>query len=70
MKLPKTFLFSFTIAIFATQVFTEPAKALPDPAGQSANMSKPVQVFIIMGQSNTLEMGKVKGDKEGFWSMR
>ena len=28
-------------------------------------MSKPVQVFIIMGQSNTLEMGKVKGDKEG-----
>ncbi|OUT58660.1 MAG: sialate O-acetylesterase [Rhodopirellula sp. TMED11] len=28
-------------------------------------MSKKVQVFIIMGQSNTLEMGKVKGDKEG-----
>ena len=28
-------------------------------------MSKPVQVFIIMGQSNTLEMGRVKGDKEG-----
>ena len=24
-----------------------------------------VKVFIIMGQSNTLEMGKVKGDKEG-----
>ena len=24
-------------------------------------MSKPVQVFLIMGQSNTLEMGKVKG---------
>ena len=28
-------------------------------------MGKPVKVFIIMGQSNTLEMGKVKGDKEG-----
>jgi hypothetical protein len=28
-------------------------------------MSKPVKVFIILGQSNTLEMGKVKGDKEG-----
>ena len=29
-------------------------------AGQ-ADTSKPVQVFLIMGQSNTLEMGKVKG---------
>ena len=26
-----------------------------------ADASKPVQVFLIMGQSNTLEMGKVKG---------
>jgi hypothetical protein len=65
MKLPKTLLFSFTIAIFTTQVFTKPAKALPDPDGQSADMSKSVQVFIIMGQSNTLEMGRVKGEKEG-----
>ena len=41
------------------------AKDLPDPDGKPAGMSKPVQVFLIMGQSNTLEMGKVKGDKEG-----
>ena len=34
---------------------------LPDPDGKPADMSKPVQVFIIMGQSNTLEFGKVKG---------
>ncbi len=34
---------------------------LPAPDGQEANMSQPVQVFIIMGQSNTLEMGKVSG---------
>ncbi|MEO1826160.1 MAG: sialate O-acetylesterase [Roseibacillus sp.] len=39
--------------------------SLPDPDGKSADVSKPVQVFIIMGQSNTLEFGKVKGDKEG-----
>lgn len=32
---------------------------LPRPDGKPADMSKPVQVFIIMGQSNTLEMGKV-----------
>ena len=38
---------------------------ISDPDGQPVNMSKPAQVFIIMGQSNTLEMGKVKGDKEG-----
>ncbi len=38
---------------------------LPDPDGKPADMSKPVQVFIIMGQSNTLEMGGVEGDKDG-----
>ena len=32
---------------------------LPDPDGKPADMSKPVKVFLIMGQSNTLEMGKV-----------
>ena len=40
-------------------------KTLPDPDGKPADMAKKVKVFIIMGQSNTLEMGRVKGDKEG-----
>lgn len=32
---------------------------------KEADLSKPVKVFIIMGQSNTLEMGKVEGaDKD------
>ena len=35
---------------------------LPDPDGKEADMSKPVQVFILMGQSNMLNFGKVKGD--------
>ena len=39
-----------------------PAADLPDPDGKPADMSKPVQVFLIMGQSNTLEMGKVTPD--------
>ena len=43
----------------------EVSKQLPDPDGKPADMTKKVKVFIIMGQSNTLEMGKVKGDKEG-----
>ena len=32
-------------------------QTLPDPDGKPADVSKPVQVFIIMGQSNTLEFG-------------
>lgn len=38
---------------------------LPDPDGKPADMTKPVKVFIVMGQSNTLEMGKVTGDADG-----
>ena len=38
---------------------------LSDPDGKPADINKPVKVIIIMGQSNTLEMGRVKGDKEG-----
>ena len=33
---------------------------LPAPDGKPANMTKPVKVFIIMGQSNTLEYGAVE----------
>lgn len=35
--------------------------SLPDPGGKPAGMSKPVQVFIIMGQPNTREMGHGQG---------
>lgn len=41
------------------------AAELSRPDGKPADVSKPVKVFLIMGQSNTLEMGAVKGDKEG-----
>ena len=34
---------------------------LPDPDGKPADMSKPVQVYILMGQSNMLGFGKIKG---------
>ena len=65
MKLPPIFSHALTLAIYLFVLLTMPAKSLPDTDGKAADMSKPVQVFIIMGQSNTLEMGKVKGDKEG-----
>ena len=41
------------------------AQELPDPDGKPANMSKPGQVYILMGQSNMLNFGKVAGNKEG-----
>ncbi|MDP6046161.1 MAG: sialate O-acetylesterase, partial [Phycisphaerae bacterium] len=44
-----------------------PAKVttLPDPDGKSADMSKPVQVYILLGQSNMVGAGKIFGDKDG-----
>ena len=36
-------------------------KELPRPDGKEADMSKPVQVYILMGQSNMLGAGKVVG---------
>lgn len=38
---------------------------LPDPDGKEANMSKPVQVYILLGQSNMLGFGKIAGDQDG-----
>ena len=40
-------------------------KPLPDPDGKPADMIKPVQVYILMGQSNMVGAGIVKGDKDG-----
>jgi len=54
------------LASIATMSFVA-ASLLANPlsAESTADLSKPVQVFIIMGQSNTLEMGKVPGaDKD------
>ena len=40
--------------------------ALPDPNGKPADMSKPVQVYILLGQSNMLGFGKIgSADKPG-----
>jgi len=40
-------------------------KPLPDPDGKPADMTKPVQVYILLGQSNMLGAGRVSGDKDG-----
>ncbi len=63
-KLHNLFALPFGIAFLSCTVVQ--AADLPDPDGKPADLSKPVKVFIIMGQSNTLEMGKVAGaDQDG-----
>jgi hypothetical protein len=60
-----------------------PPEVLPDPDGKETDMTKPVQVFIMMGQSNMLGFGNpgpVKGvaaekypylvDDAGNWNVR
>ena len=64
MKITKL-IHSLSFGVLLTVTVSLMAKDLPDPDGKPADMSKPVKVFLIMGQSNTLEMGRVKGDKEG-----
>lgn len=62
----RRFVFAALLTLLALMLVATPTFAqLPDPDEKPADVSKKVKVFIIMGQSNTLEMGKVKGDKEG-----
>ena len=65
MKMPNPHLAALCGLSLLTTSFLHGAE-LPRPDGKPADMSKPVQVFIIMGQSNTLEMGAVAGpSKDG-----
>ena len=47
-------------AIGASYVFAAD-QTLPDPDGKPADMSKPVQVYILLGQSNMVGAGKIAG---------
>jgi hypothetical protein len=53
------------IASAADKVNAKSARQLPDPDGKPADLSKPVQVYILLGQSNMLGFGRVAGDKDG-----
>jgi len=63
-KIPQTL-----IVILLLMAVTLPAVAedqsLPDPDGQPADMTKPVQVYILLGQSNMLGAGRITGNKDG-----
>lgn len=57
----KTLLLFSSFAIFCASTNAIAAQELPDPDGKPADMSKPVQVYILLGQSNMLGAGKIKG---------
>ena len=49
-------------AVLSLPIGADEARApLPDPDDRPADMSKPVQVYILMGQSNMLGFGKING---------
>ncbi len=45
----------------AEKAAADPKHQLPKPDGKAADMSKPVKVFILLGQSNMVGAGKVAG---------
>ena len=61
LKRTKLFAALLGLSLMTMPTLADDHANLPDPDGKPADMSKPVKVFLIMGQSNTLEMGKVKG---------
>ena len=51
-------------ALAADGAGTTVSQDLPRPDGRPADMSKPVQVYILLGQSNMLGMGRIAGEKD------
>ena len=54
-------LFSFAVIT----ILLNAADPLPDPDGQAADMGKPVQVYILLGQSNMLGARQIQPGKKG-----
>jgi len=63
MKYQTTIKASCLLTALALGLATAPAadQPMPKPDGKPADMTKPVQVFILMGQSNMVGMGKITG---------
>jgi hypothetical protein len=61
--LPQSFTSLCGLALLAASPMM--AADLPKPDGKPADMTKPVKVFILMGQSNMLGFGKIAGTTDG-----
>lgn len=54
------------VLLISTPVNADDLNQLPDPDGKPADLSKPVQVYILLGQSNMLGFGKIgPADSDG-----
>lgn len=62
-QMAKLLLILLWISTFSASA--DEAKQLPDPDGKPANMSKPVQVYFLLGQSNMLGFGRIDPGKKG-----
>lgn len=62
-QMAKLLLILLWISTFSASA--DEAKQLPDPDGKPANMSKPVQVYLLLGQSNMLGFGRIEPGKKG-----
>ena len=60
---------SIALALSPIATVSAAETPIPKPDGKPADMSKPVQVFILLGQSNMVGMGRIdagdKGKPEG-----
>lgn len=56
--------FALVLSLTSSLVAQQP-KQLPDPDGKSADMTRPVQVFILLGQSNMVGAGRINPSKKG-----
>ncbi len=61
--LTKKFAAIFSLSLITTTSLF--AADLPDPDGKPADMTKPVKVFLILGQSNAVGLGKITGAQPG-----
>jgi len=52
---------AFSLTVLAAEV----PKELTRPDGKEADGSRPAQVYILLGQSNMVGMGRIAGDKDG-----
>ena len=57
--------FRTVCAVLTAAVLAVPAHLPAGPADKEADMAKPVQVYILLGQSNMLGFGRTKGEGEG-----
>ena len=67
MKIASALLFVFgTLASGVSAEAQEIPKTLPDPDGKPGDATKPVQVYILAGQSNMVGMGNLTGARNRY----